>query len=248
MSSRCMMSCLSRLVISGGLALLGAVALAGCSSGGELPKEDIDTYAGELRLATPRYLGEIEDGESRTNYYSNPPRYRAFGFNAKGGDTITATVKSLEGDAMGWITSSKFDVLAANDDYGEDLDSKVVYEVPAGTPSRSYRIVFRDYSLVDATFTVSLSLSKAVTSCSYGGKTYRQGDSFPDTAGCNTCSCAAGGRVACTERACVCNPEAEPWRNYVGTPATCATIRYMCPSGKRAFQNACGCGCELFPR
>lgn len=228
---------------------IGAVALAlvigGCAASDLPEKEDIEAYSSELRLATPRYLGEIESGETKTNFYSNPPRYRAFGFTAKAGDTITATVKSPDGDAMGWITTSKFDVLATNDDSDGTLDSKVVYEVPAGTPSRSYRIVFRDFSLVDATFTVSLNIRKANISCKYDGSTYRAGASFPDTDGCNTCTCTDGGQVACTERACVCNPEREPWRNYIGTPTTCMTIRYTCPSGKRAFQNACGCGCEL---
>lgn len=38
--------------------------------------------------------------------------------------------------------------------------------------------------------------------CAYNGKTYAAGDSFPSADGCNTCTCSAGGAVACTERAC----------------------------------------------
>lgn len=39
--------------------------------------------------------------------------------------------------------------------------------------------------------------------CSYGGSSHPVGSSFPSTDGCNTCSCLAGGAVACTERACL---------------------------------------------
>jgi hypothetical protein len=38
--------------------------------------------------------------------------------------------------------------------------------------------------------------------CEYGGETYAEGDSFASTDGCNSCSCEAGGSVACTEIAC----------------------------------------------
>lgn len=37
--------------------------------------------------------------------------------------------------------------------------------------------------------------------CSYGGKDYPSGASFPSQDGCNTCSCDMGA-VACTEKAC----------------------------------------------
>jgi hypothetical protein len=232
-------------------ATAGAVAafasLTGCSSSGEVPeKETVESYESELRLAQPRYLGQIANGETKTNYYYNPPRYRAFGFYAKGGDEITADVKSFDGDGMGWITTSSYDVVAANDDASRStLDAKVVYKVPAGTASRAYRIVFRDYDLLDAKFTVKLAIKTAATTCDYGGNTYQEGDGFPSSDGCNTCSCGPAG-VACTKRACApaCNPEAEPWRNYVGTPTTCQTIRYVCIATQRSFSNACGCGCE----
>ena len=226
------------------------VAVAGCSSSNEASssKENIDSYESELRLATPRYLGQIANGESKTSAYVNPPAFRAFGFTAKGGEEITVDVKSLNGDAMGWITTTVFDVLASNDDASpRTLDSKVVYKVPAGTPSKAYRIVFRDYDLLDATFSVKLSINSSTVTCTYEGETYKPGASVAAKDGCNTCSCSASGNVACTKMACApaCNPEAEPWRTYVGTPTTCQTIRYTCTASKRSFQNACGCGCEL---
>jgi hypothetical protein len=222
-------------------------ALTGCSSAEAPAKESVDSYESELRLAGPRYLGQIANGETKTNHYNNPPKYRAYGFTAKGGDEITADVKSVDGDAMGWITTSAFDVLASNDDASSaTLDAKVVYKVPAGTASRAYRIVFRDYDLLDATFNVKLSVkSGSASTCSYGGATYSPGDGFAATDGCNTCSCTSSGSVACTKKACLaCDPDNEPYRNYIGTPTSCQVIRYSCPSSQRSFQNACGCGCE----
>jgi hypothetical protein len=221
--------------------------LAGCSSSEAAPKENVESYESELRLASPKYVGQIADGETKTNYYYNPPRYRAYGFYAKGGDEITADVKSVDGDGMGWITTSQFDVLAANDDASSaTLDSKVVYTVPAGTASRAYRIVFRDYDLLDATFTVKLSIkTQAAVTCSYDGETFSPGASFPSTDGCNTCSCGSTGTVMCTKKACLaCDPDNEWWRNYIGNPTSCQTIRYVCASNQRSFQNTCGCGCE----
>src|SRR5688572_4202660 len=40
------------------------------------------------------------------------------------------------------------------------------------------------------------------TTCAYGGKNHAVGATFPSTDGCNTCTCGAGGTVACTDKAC----------------------------------------------
>jgi len=47
--------------------------------------------------------------------------------------------------------------------------------------------------------------------CNYNGEPKFEGESFPSDDGCNTCTCGAGGLIACTERAClpigeVCGP------------------------------------------
>jgi hypothetical protein len=226
-----------------GLVAVASSASLGCSSSSE--KESIDTYESELRLTSIRYLGKIADGESKSSTYTDPPVYRAYGFEASGGDEVTVDVGSEDGDAMGWITSSSYTVYAANDDASDDtFDAKVVYKIPAGTPKRSYRAVFRDYARLAATFTVTLSVkAPEPVTCAYGDKTYTEGDQFPSTDGCNTCSCSASG-VACTKKACVCDPANEPNRNYIGTPDNCGTLRYTCKAGTRSFQNDCGCGCE----
>ena len=44
--------------------------------------------------------------------------------------------------------------------------------------------------------------------CTYAGKSHKVNQSFPSDDGCNTCSCTAGGQVACTEKACLPPPGA----------------------------------------
>jgi hypothetical protein len=236
------------LVVGVGLtSLTSLVGLAGCSSApSDKGAEDVGSTESELKLSGTRYLGKIANGETKTGYYYNPPRYRSFGFDAKGGDEITVDVKSAEGDAVGYITDASYNVLAYNDDASRTtFDAKLTYTIPASKPAGSYRIVFRDYDLLDATFTVKLAITSTVTTtCPYDGQTFKPGDTFPSTDKCNTCTCGENGAVGCTKRACVCDPANEPWRVYVGTPQQCATIRYTCTAGQRPFQNTCGCGCE----
>ena len=38
--------------------------------------------------------------------------------------------------------------------------------------------------------------------CSYNGITYKTGEGFVASDGCNSCSCSADGQVACTAMAC----------------------------------------------
>ena len=138
-------------------------ALAGCTAGPAKDSDAVASDAAELKSSTVQYLGIIEDGDTRTTAYSTPPKYRAYGFSAKGGDTVTIDVKSKNGgDAMAWLTTSSYSSLASNDDASAStLDSKIVYTVPANTAKRTYRIVFRDYDLIAATFSVKLSIDGA---------------------------------------------------------------------------------------
>ena len=239
----------SRFVVSG-LLVAAIAAVTGCSSeesGSAKGEENVAVTESELKLTGTRYLGKLKSGETRTGYYYAPPTYRSYGFDATGGDEITVDVKSVYGDGMGWITDSNYNVLAFNDDASRStLDAKVMYKVPVGQPSKSYRIVFRDYDLLEATFSVTLNIKSTVpATCSYDGQTYQAGDEFEATDGCNTCTCGSGGSVGCTKKACVCNPAAEPHRTYVGTPQQCMLIRYSCPAGQVLFSNNCGCGCEI---
>jgi hypothetical protein len=220
--------------------LVAVSALAACTTqDASSGKEDVGAYESDLKLSSPRYLGPIANGETITAYYYDPPRYRSFGFYARGGDQITIDISSLYGDAMGWITDSSYNVLAANDDASyATLDSKVTYTVPAGKAKRAYRIVFRDYDLLDATFSVSLSIESAGTS---DGETDGDGDGDGETG-----SSSSGSSGSSSGETPSCDPSSEPNRNYIGTPSTCPAIRFSCPAGQRSFSNACGCGCERY--
>ena len=82
--------------------------------------------------------------------------------------------------------------------------------------------------------------------CSYGGQTYRPGDSFPSSDGCNSCGCGEDGGVFCTERACACDYSA-PGRKWVlKDPDQCKTVLFSCAEGQPFFDD-CGCGCESKP-
>lgn len=238
---------LSRFVIAG-LLVSALAAVTGCSSStekGAKSEPDVGTTESDLKLNGSKYLGKIKNGETRSGWYYAPPTYRSYGFDAKGGDVITVDVKSEYGDPMGWITDSSYNVLAFNDDASAaTLNAQVKYTVPDGQTARSYRIVLRDYDLLEADFSVKLSIKSAPATCSYDGQTYQPGDSFASSDGCNTCSCGPTGAVGCTKKACICNPATETHRTYIGTPDQCMVIRYTCQPGQVPFTNACGCGCE----
>lgn len=203
-------------VLLGVTVSLASLALGGCAASDNGSKEEVGTYEGELKLSSPKLLGTIANGETKSGYYYNPPRYRAYSFAAKAGDQITVDVHSVEGDAMAWITDSGYNSLAANDDANSHtLDSHVTYTVPSNSLKTSFRIVFRDYDLLDATFDVHLQIQSA------------KGPTDPTDPDPGTC-----------------NPANEPWRTYKGTPSTCPFVRFTCPVGTANFQNACGCGCE----
>jgi hypothetical protein len=193
-------------------------ALVGCSQAS--PADDgVDATESDLKLKGTGYLGPINDGDTLTSPYSDPPEYRAYGFKASGGDSVTANVKSKDGDAMAWITDASYNVLVANDDASSSTtNAKVTYKVPSSVSSKSYRIVFRDYDHADATFQVSLDIKSGSGSSS---------------------GSSSGGPPPPS-----CSPPSEPWRTYLGSPTMCKVIRYNCPKGTHSFSNACGCGCE----
>ena len=88
----------------------------------------------------------------------------------------------------------------------------------------------------------------ACYTCQQGSTSYLAGDTFPSTDGCNTCTCEASGQIACTEKACVCNPSTEWSKKYLSTdPKTCAAADFACPTNTKLFGNDCGCGCQQDP-
>lgn len=243
------MSC-SRFVVAG---LVAAVAaLVGCSSEESAVSKDegLTSALNDLQVLGAQYVGEIKSGETKSAEYSTPPTYRAYGFEARGGDTITVSVKSVGGDAIAFLADTNYNVIVSNDDADRTtLDSRVTYQVPAAESTRPYRIVFRDYELTAGTFEVSLAIKPGPTMCAYQNQSYPAGSQFLASDGCNTCTCESDGTVSCTARACVptCNPAAEPNNHYVGTPQECMVIRYTCREGQVPFSNPCGCGCQDVP-
>jgi len=112
--------------------------------------EKADVFSG--RMGTP---GRIAFGETKTVSYKNPPRYRAVKVTAAAGDTVDAWVRSDDGDAVAWITNSAMTILASNDDADDTtFDAHVVAKA---TKAGTYFVIFREYGLANATFTVSLA-------------------------------------------------------------------------------------------
>lgn len=195
-----------RAVVVVGLA--ATTSLAGCSAE-QKSGDELATSAEELKLSGVRYLGQIANGETRSTAYSEPPRYRAFGFSAKAGDEITIDVKSTYGDAMAWLTDYRYNALAANDDASPyTLDAKVTYTIPAGTTKRTYRIVFRDYDLLDATFDVKLSIKEAAPppppACDPAKEPWRSYKGTPATCPVIRYTCAVGQSMFENDCGCGC--------------------------------------------
>jgi hypothetical protein len=66
--------------------------------------------------------------------------------------------------------------------------------------------------------------------CTFGSMTYPAGTTFPDLDGCNTCTCTAGGQIACTDRACP--PDAAP-----PVCAFDATYRFGMTGGNAVYED-----------
>jgi hypothetical protein len=184
-----------------------AVLAAGCQSqAGDKDESVATTYSSELTVSGAAYLGTISDGETRTSYYSDPPKYRAYGFTAKGGDNIVIDVSSPDGDAMAWLTDSSYGTTYAfNDDKDpSSLDSHIEYTVPAGAASKTYKIVFRDYDRLDAEFDVSLSIESAAPSCDPAKEPWRDYLYTPKQCGVVRYSCPAGEHAFQNECGCGC--------------------------------------------
>ncbi|MCA9594618.1 MAG: hypothetical protein KC776_14940 [Myxococcales bacterium] len=84
--------------------------------------------------------------------------------------------------------------------------------------------------------------------CSYGGKSYSAGDSFPSSDGCNTCSCAQDGQVACTLLACVdgCSYDGKSHQPGESFPATDGCNQCTCNANGSVSctEKACATTCE----
>ncbi len=121
----------------------------------------------------------------------------------------------------------------------------LVYEPVCGTDGVTYGCGAADANCHGAEVAYAGECTSSC-GCTYEGKSYQQGDSFPANDGCNTCSCAADGSVYCTLKACACDYSA-PGRKWVlRSPDECKVALFACAEG-RPFFDSCGCGCEIEP-
>src|SRR5579859_7429384 len=114
-----------------------------------------DAFSKKMTLVGSLDYGQTSDPVA----YHNPPRYRAFKFGGQPGDKVIIDVTSADGDAVAWLTDNSFKTLAKNDDYGDSLNSHIEATLPGNSNPDiiTYYVIFRDYWLNDATFTVSLA-------------------------------------------------------------------------------------------
>lgn len=78
--------------------------------------------------------------------------------------------------------------------------------------------------------------------CSYAGEVYGVGDTFPDVDGCNTCTCTAGGHVACTEIGCAtCEYEGEVYGEGQVFPTADGCNTCTCATGGQVICTTMPC-------
>jgi hypothetical protein len=132
------------------------VLLASCVVDKPDPVETFDGLLVTSKADAPSgYLGSLSYGmTSAPVAYKNPPRFRVFSFEGTAGDAVVVDVRSAKGDAIAWVLDADGNVVGYND----DADSRTLNAhidttlVATGT----HYIVFRDYWLKKATFTVEL--------------------------------------------------------------------------------------------
>lgn len=116
--------------------------------------EKSDVFSHRMRVIASLQFGMASPWLS----YSSTPRYRAVKFQAAGGDKVDVWVRSNDGgDAVAWLLDNRFRTLAVSDDAEPGLlDSHIVTTLPAG-PRATHYIVYRDYDVLPATFSVQLA-------------------------------------------------------------------------------------------
>jgi hypothetical protein len=142
---------------------LASILLTACAAQKGAVDDDFSDLAGQDEKSDAfsyrmKIVGSLDYGQTSSSVsYTKTPRYRAFKFAGHAGDQIDVSVKSTNGgDAVAWVLDNGFHVLATNDDANDStLDSHITLELPAST-SATHFIVFRDYDVASAKFTVEL--------------------------------------------------------------------------------------------
>jgi len=104
--------------------------------------------------------------------------------------------------------------------------------------------LFACLALAGCTSSIPFSNRASGQTCSYNQQTYKAGESFPSTDGCNTCSCSETGAIACTLRFCAPQPVAQ-----CQTAADCegnAIDTSFCSNGSwNCVDNQCELSCDI---
>ena len=95
---------MSRSGFAGFVVIAAVAAVAACST--EPSAEGIETTESLLTLPGVAYLGNIENGQMLSGRYDGPA-YRAYGFDASGGEDIVAEVTAESGQITGYITDER---------------------------------------------------------------------------------------------------------------------------------------------
>lgn len=169
--------------------------------------EKSDAFSYRMKL-----LGTIDYGQTTAAIkYTKSPRYRAYKFNGYEGDRIDVWVRSAKGDAVAWILDGSFNVLASNDDADDNtLDAHMFFTLPASEKVTHY-LVYRDYSLSTATFSVDLAIQPYDTSCA------------------SDADCTAVDRGGCCNDGSLFAVNASSTDDYAAAVACTANPRPLCP-------------------
>ena len=100
--------------------------------------------------AEVRIVGSIDYGETSAPVaYASPPRYRAFAFNGRPGDTLQITIHARRGHPVAFVTDSNFHSLAGG-------SANFSATIPRDSKPATYYVLFHEVALRPGEFTVEL--------------------------------------------------------------------------------------------
>ncbi len=142
--------------------VLGALwlGLPGCGSDQVDPTAEASSEIGTVDPAA--IVGSLQTGQtSNPIAYTSTPRYRALSFIALKGDRLDVWVRSTNGDAFAFLTTSDFKTIATNDD--ADASTHDAHLSAVATQAGTHYVVFRERDLEPASFRVTLTKNGSAT-------------------------------------------------------------------------------------
>jgi hypothetical protein len=236
--------------------MLGAAAAIVFSYGCESQKPELAEDFGDLAgvdqksdkfSSKMKIVGSLDYGQtSAAVKYHNPQLYRAFKFGGSAGDQVVVDVTSKTGDAVAWVVTDSFKVVAKNDDSNGTLNSHIEATLPANSDGTiTYYIIFTEYWSSDATFVVSLAQKQACVQKQF----CIQGAHWDSTqCKCVTdqqmCGGIAGIRCPAGQK-CVddATDSCDPANGGADCPGVCVQCfdNVLCANGYHWDQASCGC-------